>query len=67
MLRSHEDLVRGQQRLIVELGNINRELLGTRDVPSDRALKLVEEYQRLVREQGELVKRFEGLVQGVRP
>jgi Zinc carboxypeptidase len=62
LIRSHEDLLKGQQRIIEKLGAFNQELLGTREVTDERAVRLAEEYQRLVRQQADLVERFEGLV-----
>jgi hypothetical protein len=67
LLRSLEDLLKNQQGLIGKLGKINRELLATRELPDERALSLVEAYQRLVAQQAELVQRFEGLVHGTLP
>jgi hypothetical protein len=62
VIRSHEDLLKGQQRLIEKLGTVYAEVLSTRDMSDDRAVKLAEELQRLVRQQADLVERFEDFV-----
>lgn len=62
ILRSHEDLLKGQQRLIDKLGKIHREALATREVSDDRAVDLLEDYQRLVSENSALIRRFEHMI-----
>jgi hypothetical protein len=62
LIRSHEELLKGQQRLLEKLGTVYVEVLTTRGMSDDRALKLAEELQTLVRRQADRIDSFEEFV-----
>jgi hypothetical protein len=62
MTCSHEELLEGQQRLLEKLGTVYAEVLMTRGMSDDRAVKLAEELQTLVRRQGDRIDSFEEFV-----
>jgi len=62
LIRSHEELLKGQQRLLEKLGTVYVEVLTTRGMSDDRAVKLAEELQTLVRRQADRIDSFEEFV-----
>jgi hypothetical protein len=62
LIRSHEELLKGQQRLLEKLGIVYAEVLTTRGMSDDRAIRLAEELQTLVRRQADRIDSFEDFV-----
>jgi hypothetical protein len=62
LIKSHEDLLKAQQRLLEMLGGVLRELLTTYNLQSEDALRLTRDYQELVRQQTKLLTSFESIV-----
>jgi hypothetical protein len=62
LIKSHEDLLKSQVHLLKLLGTVIREVLSAYPVDSEDALKLTREYQDLVRQQSEQLKKFENMV-----
>ena len=62
LIRSHEELLKGQQRLLEKLGTVYVEVLTTRGMSDERAVKLAEELQTLVRRQADRIDSFEEFV-----
>jgi len=65
LLKSHEELLHGHEKLVQQAGELVRELLVTRNLTDERATELVLRYQALLSRHTELVARFEKLVEEV--
>jgi hypothetical protein len=62
LVKSHEQLLHSQQRLLETLGGVIREVITTRRIDDADAASLAKEYNELVRQQTGLIQRFEKLV-----
>lgn len=62
LLKSHEELLHGHERLVEQAGDIVREVLVTRRLSDAEAMRLVADYRKLLGEHTALVARFEKLV-----
>lgn len=62
LIRSLEDMLKNQQKLLISMGVIQRELLGAYELTADQAVSMVEDYYDLVAQQQQLVAAFQKLV-----
>lgn len=66
LLKSHEDLLRGQQRLIEKFGALIEHLQKDTDAPWRELLPLLQNYNRLVSDQAKLLEKLGELVTEVK-
>jgi photosystem II stability/assembly factor-like uncharacterized protein len=66
LLRSLEELLKGQQRLLDDLGMTVRELIGSYRLSDEEARQLVLGYSEMIGRQGHLVQAFQEMVREIR-
>jgi hypothetical protein len=62
LIRSLEDVLKTQDQLLLGMGTMQRELLGSYQIAPEEALELIERYRSLLERQQKLVRAFQALV-----
>jgi hypothetical protein len=65
LLKSYEDLIHGQQKLLHQFGKVVRETISVHQVSDQEALALTKQYQQMLKQQADLVARFGDLVREI--
>jgi hypothetical protein len=65
LVKSYEDLLHGQQKLLEQFGKVVRETLSVHQISDQEALTLTKQYQQMLKQHGDLVARFGEIVREI--